>query len=104
VLKLDSRLKRGLDGFEHYLQLREVRMQALEHGEISIELESAIIDGYPAVKMHVTDSGDGFDYKLLLGAAGGEQHGRGIALTRSLTHRVEYAGRGNDVTAYYICS
>lgn len=104
VLQLDSRLKRGIDGFEHYLQLREVRMQALEHGEVSIEVESAIVEGSPAVKIHITDSGEGFDYRLLQSAAGGEQHGRGIALTRSLARKLEYAGRGNEVTAYYICS
>lgn len=104
VLRLDSRLKLGLDGFDHYLQLREQRMRELTSGEITIEIESAAIDGRPAVKVHITDSGDGFDYRALQSADSGEMHGRGIALTRCLTHMLEYAGAGNEVTAYYICA
>ena len=104
VLGLDSGLKRGLDGFEHYLQLRDVRMQALASGEISIEVESVLVEGRPGVRIHLTDSGEGFDYQALQAGGGGSQHGRGIVLTRSLTSRLEYLGKGNEVVAYYVCA
>lgn len=104
VLGLDSGIKHGLDGFEHYLQLRDERMRMLERGEISIEVESAMIEGRPAVRVHVTDSGDGFDYRAMQAAGGGAQHGRGIVLARSLVSRLEYFGQGNEVVAYYICA
>lgn len=104
VLGLDSRLKRGVDGFERYLELRDERMRALESGEISIEIDSAMVEGQPAVKIHITDSGDGFDYRALQAAGGGAQHGRGIVLTKSLTQRLEYVGNGNEVVAYYVCA
>lgn len=104
VLGLDSGIKHGLDGFESYLQLRDVRMRALDSGEISIEVESSMVEGCPAVKIHVTDSGDGFDYRSMQAAGGGAQHGRGIVLTRSLVSRLEYLGKGNEVVAYYICA
>ncbi|OGS90148.1 MAG: hypothetical protein A2061_05645 [Gallionellales bacterium GWA2_59_43] len=103
VLGLDSGIKRGPDGFERYLQLRDERMQALDCGEISIEIDSVLAEGHPAVKIHVTDSGEGFDYRALQAAGGGAQYGRGIVLTRSLTSRLEYLGKGNEVVAYYVC-
>lgn len=104
VLGLDSGIKNGLDGFERYLQLRDERMQALDRGEISIEIDSAVVEGRPAVRMHITDSGEGFDYRALQTADGGAQHGRGIVLTRSLTSRLDYLGKGNEVIAYYVCT
>jgi PAS domain S-box-containing protein len=104
VLGLDSGIKRGLDGFGRYLELRNERMQALESGEISIEIDSVMIEGRPAVKIHILDSGDGFDYRTMQAAGGGAQHGRGIVLTRSLVSSLEYFGKGNEVVAYYICA
>ena len=104
VLGLDSSIKHGLEGFERYLELRDERMRALDSGEISIEIDSAVIEGHPGVRIHVTDSGAGFDYQALQAAGGGAQHGRGILLTRSLTHRLEYLGKGNEVVAYYVCA
>ena len=104
VLGLDSGIKHGLDGFERYLQLRDERMQALDRGEISIEIDSAVVEGRPAVRIHIPDSGAGFDYRALQTADGGAQHGRGIVLTRSLTSRLDYLGKGNEVIAYYVCA
>ena len=104
VLGLDSGIKHGPDGFERYLELRDERMQALDRGEISIEIDSAMVEGRPAVKIRVVDSGEGFDYRALLAAGDGAQHGRGIVLTRSLTSRLEYLGKGNEVVAYYVCA
>jgi len=108
VLRLDSNLKLGADGFEKFLELRDTRMQALSSGKIEIEIERVLIESQQAVKIRVADSGDGFDYTSFQTTGTDQleqaQHGRGIALTRSLVYKLEYAGKGNEVTAYYICA
>jgi len=108
VLRLDSKIKLGADGFEKYLELRDARMQALISGKIDIEIERVLIESKQAVKIRVADSGTGFDYSLIQAAGINQveqaQHGRGIALTSSLTYKLEYSGNGNEVTAYYICA
>ncbi len=68
----------------------------------------AIENGY-GVKIRVVDSGSGFDYAALMENAASRikqdgQHGRGIKLVESMAYRLEFAGSGNDVTAYYICA
>lgn len=106
ILQLDSTLKFGGDGFDSYLQLREKKLHALESGRIDIEIGKAAVDNKNGVKIRVADSGNGFDHHMI-GLAPSEQielaqHGRGIALVRSIAHRLEYAGRGNEAIAYYI--
>ena len=32
------------------------------------------------------------------------QHGRGITLVESMAYKLEFAGNGSEVTAYYICT
>ncbi len=107
VLQLDSSVKQGHDGFDKFLQLREMRMQELSSGRIDIEIERALIEGNQAVKMHVTDSGRGFDYTALQASPEGQvkqvQHGRGITLMKSMAYKLEYSGSGNEVVVYYIC-
>jgi serine phosphatase RsbU (regulator of sigma subunit)/anti-sigma regulatory factor (Ser/Thr protein kinase) len=107
ILQLDSTLKRGPEGFDEYLCLRENRLRSLGRGSIDIEIEKATIDGHAGVRIHVVDSGRGFNYAALpedaLTQAEQALHGRGIALIRTLVSKLEFAGRGNDVTAYYIC-
>lgn len=109
VLQLDSGIKHGADGFDEFLQHREMRMQALSSGNIWIEIERALINGMQAIKIRVADSGKGFDYTATRSGSGSNQlaqaqHGRGIALVKSLAYKLEYAGNGNDVAAYYICA
>jgi CheY-like chemotaxis protein len=106
VLKLDSSLKSTPEGFEAFLQHRAERMAQLTDGRIDIGLERTEIDGHPAVKVHVRDSGPGFAYQPLLSSELGSSsmlHGRGIALVRNLSYKLEYLGNGNEVVAYYVC-
>ncbi|HZW25701.1 MAG TPA: SpoIIE family protein phosphatase [Gallionella sp.] len=108
LLKLDSGLKHGADGFEHYLHLREERLNSLASASIEIEIERVEIEGRYGVKIRVTDSGDGFNHAALFAGAGepsmSAQYGRGLALVRGVAYRIEFAGKGNEVVAYYICS
>lgn len=108
ILRLDSGLKHGVDGFDRFLQLREERLQALESGKIDLKIERVVIEGKYGVKIRVADSGDGFDHAAALAGAGDKvrhgQHGRGITLVESMAYKLEYAGNGNEVTAYYLCA
>lgn len=106
ILQLDSRLKQGADGFEKYLMLREERLAGLHAGNIDLEIEKVLIDGRFGVKIRIADSGDGFDYQKFQGDTQGEpaQHGRGIALAKSLAYRLDFAQNGREVTAYYVCA
>jgi len=108
VLQLDSSVKQGHDGFDKFLQLRETRTQELSSGRIEIEIERVFVEDKQAVKIRVVDSGSGFDYRMLQTPSENQvkhtQHGRGITLMKSMTYKLEYAGKGNEVTAYYICA
>jgi serine phosphatase RsbU (regulator of sigma subunit)/anti-sigma regulatory factor (Ser/Thr protein kinase) len=108
VLKLDSGLKHGAEGFEHYLHLREERLKALGSASIEIEIEKVMLEGKYGVRIRVQDSGDGFDHAALFAAPGdlpvSAQHGRGLALVRGVAYSLEFAGKGNEVVAYYVCA
>ena len=107
VLKLDSGLKHGAEGFEHYLHLREERLSALGAASIEIEIEKVMLEGRYGVKIRVQDSGDGFDHAALAGSDGlpaSAQHGRGLALVRGVAYRLEFSGKGNEAVAYYVCA
>lgn len=108
VLRLDSAIKQGPDGFDEYLSLRESKLKSLIVGAIDIEVENVMLEGQYGVKIRVVDSGNGFDYSKIrsdvLSQPGQAQHGRGIALARSLSYKLEFAQCGNEVIAYYICS
>lgn len=108
ILRLDSGLKHGADGFDKFLQLRDERLQALESGKIDLEIEKVVIEGSYGVRIRVADSGEGFDYAAALAGAEDKvkhgQHGRGITLVESMAYKLEYAGNGNEVTAYYVCA
>ncbi|MFZ2163251.1 MAG: SpoIIE family protein phosphatase [Sideroxyarcus sp.] len=108
VLKLDSTIKHGPDGFEKYLHLREDKLRTLSTGSIEIEIEKVIIEGHNGVRIHLIDSGNGFDYSAIQRLAqensAQRQYGRGLALAMSMAHKLVFSGRGNEVTAYYVCN
>jgi serine phosphatase RsbU (regulator of sigma subunit)/two-component sensor histidine kinase len=107
ILRMDSSIKHGPDGFEQYLHLREDTLRALTAGSIDIEIENVMIEGHYGIKIQIADSGNGFDYSTIqntsLENAVLGQHGRGLALVRSMTHKLEFSGKGNTVTVYYVC-
>jgi two-component sensor histidine kinase len=107
ILRMDSTIKQGPDGFEQYLHLREDKLRALTTGSIDIEIENVMIEGRYGIKIQVADSGNGFDYSAIqdtsLKNAVLGQHGRGLALVKSMTHKLVFSGNGNTVTVYYVC-
>jgi CheY-like chemotaxis protein/anti-sigma regulatory factor (Ser/Thr protein kinase) len=103
LLKLDSSIKQQPEGFERYLALREERLAALVHGVVSVGIEKAVDNGHRVMKITVSDSGEGFDFKSL------ELHldsnhapyGRGLALVKSLSSRLEFRRNGSEVVVHY---
>lgn len=108
LLQLDSSLKLQADGFEKYLELRAARLHALQNGQIEIEIVPFTIEGKQAIRIRVMDSGRGFDHTAFTRPATGLKeeipYGRGIGLVRSMTYKLEYSERGNEVVASYMCA
>lgn len=102
VLKLDSSLKASADGFEEYYKLRNERLEALV--DSFIELEFVYQQGDTnLIRLVVTDSGNGFDYKTVREAVNRdeERHGRGLNLLENLCSSLEFSNNGRTVTAVY---
>ncbi len=115
LLGLDSHIKLQPGGFDEYLSQREERLAFLDHGYINIEIEQVEINGNKMLRIHVKDSGDGFNYNekrehchCLEGRKFDPESVNGIHpchigshLVKSLCSKVEYLGNGNEVIAYY---
>lgn len=103
LLRMDSSWKNHCDGFEKYYEERNARLRDLASGYLRVRLEQWPVAGGRAIKICVEDSGAGFNMQGMVPALGsGERfYGRGIALARKLTTRLEYDGCGNKVEAEY---
>lgn len=104
LLNLESTMKSSFEGFENYMRERKLRLEALRAGWLEIALERTKIEGKPAIRIHIRDSGDGFDYKSVDRAGSTpslKPYGRGIMLVNSLCHTVQYVGDGNEVVCYF---
>lgn len=100
LLRLDTSIKHLSDGFERYLQLRQRSLQALEHGELQVDIQQASLEGIKRLSVTVTDSGPGFDFQNYKATSSEEQfHGRGLYLLRQLCADLQFGGVGNQVTA-----
>jgi len=104
LLKLDSAIKHGENGFENYLNLRAERLADLSHdATLELEFENQISEEYRVLKIRVKDSGDGFNHQF---AEHGKehadlQHGRGISLVQKIADQVVYNYAGNEVIVSY---
>jgi len=102
----------------HLSRFRSVAMEllenALEHGlaqvcgesdgELRIGLDYlGVLRGRHRLRLSVEDSGGGFEHQAWLSGerCGNGLRGRGIAIARSLSDRLDYRGRGNRVEASF---
>ncbi|MET0378455.1 MAG: fused response regulator/phosphatase [Spongiibacteraceae bacterium] len=102
ILELPSAIKEQPDGFEHYFQLRQERLDNLAAGEIHIVVKQLRIDGEGLLTIRLRDSGGGFTFgarSAIELEANSARSGRGIGLVRKLCRRIEYIGNGNEVYA-----
>jgi CRP-like cAMP-binding protein len=97
----------------------EEKTQCLQHGKMIDELiQERVLD--PEVKkrrvlfeysinafiahFHVTDEGQGFDWRSFTDVSLELPNGRGIIITRSLTSNLSYNDKGNSVTFEFVCN
>lgn len=103
VLGLDSRIKRGVDGFERYYEMRDKALAQLTSAQIEIQLFFDSLKYPNVLGLIVADSGNGFEYdsKEPSRLVGDDErsYGRGIILVQSLCTKVSYNPKGNEVTA-----
>lgn len=104
VLGLDSKLKRGADGFAKYYSFREERLEKLISARVEITLFFDPLRYPDLLGLTISDSGKGFAHdsnspSKLLGQDE-RSYGRGIALVESLCSSVSYNDAGNEVTVH----
>ena len=105
LLQLDSNLKHASNGMDDYFQLRSERLDAFRNGHITIDLSVDYEQGYPLLRMQLSDTGPGFlahpaeDLHETLIAS--KPSGKGIALVKTLCLSLDYNDQGNQVIALY---
>ncbi|AEG01392.1 ATP-binding SpoIIE family protein phosphatase [Methylomonas methanica] len=103
VLKLDSSVKATQEGFMRFYQLKEERLSSWLEGKVRLSLshKPTLEGGRLIVK--VTDSGDGFDWKMCRQRLENNEslHSRGVKLVETLCSSLTYHGKGNRVTAVF---
>lgn len=102
VLRLDSKLKRGAEGFATYYTMREDGLAKLLNARVELRLFFDPIQRPDVLGLTVIDSGKGFKRDASepskLANEDERSYGRGIALIESLCSSVTYNQVGNEVT------
>jgi len=104
VLKLDSALKHSLDGFTTYFTERELRLDNLTEGKVTLTVLFRHTPSGGEITITVEDSGDGFDFNAPDAPDAKESSlssGRGIFLLKELCRSVTYHPPGNRVEVVY---
>lgn len=105
ILRLNSALKNAPDGFDLYLEEREMRLNNLDESA-SLEIDFQHLPGPEnnTLRIRFKDSGDGFEYNNLLSRLENTQlkHGRGLALVKQLTQNMHFNDPGNEIIADYL--
>jgi len=101
LLGLKSEIKQNEDGFIEYYRIREQLISELEEGEIELSLSYDPVAAPSMLTIIVKDSGQGFNYQNMDTQSADSCFGRGVGLVKSLAHKVEYLGKGNEVLVHY---
>lgn len=100
ILKLDSSLKEGVDGFGHYFKIRSKRLRQLTNADfIELHLAWDTRNIEPHLEVSVRDSGSGYDFSAVTNTCDLAFSGRGLRLIRNLAHTVEIHSPGNFIKA-----
>lgn len=103
VLGLDSSLKSSADGFAQYYFARAKALENVK-GFVRFEIAGHLLEGQVELKICVTDSGAGFDFRANearaaeAGPSSQSYHGRGLRLLWGVCQQVEFTDPGNQVT------
>jgi CheY-like chemotaxis protein len=99
LLRLDSALKQGPDGFAHYYEERARRLQQLCNARLRLEVGCRRAREGHEVYVCVMHDGDGFDHRAVTAGRALAAHGRGLALVRSLSERLVFRDDGRTAEA-----
>ncbi|AZZ89994.1 response regulator [Hahella sp. KA22] len=98
VLGLSSSLKDGDEGFDRYYQERVARLEKLEDGYVSLQVQ--LSNTHPArMRVMVSDSGPGFSITVEELDCNDESFGRGLPLIKALCTDFELDGENATVKA-----
>jgi two-component system, HptB-dependent secretion and biofilm response regulator len=103
ILKLDSSIKEEENGFLKYYDLRQSRLEQLEKGNITIEIEHYIEGEKGVVLFKIENDGAGFDYDKVIAnlSKHNNKSGRGIPLLYDLCRKCEYSNGGRKLAVEY---
>ena len=103
VLRLDSSLMEGEDGVRVYFDERKRRLNALQEGYVSIDIQAYWQAAGGSLVIRVEDSGPGFPFNSHVDAVrdDADQRDEGIPLVRKLCQSVSFKEPGNKVEAVY---
>ena len=104
ILGLDSSIKSTPEGYVKFYQEKTERLETYDEGNIQIILSHELREtGGGILTIHVTDSGNGFDYKNLDYSLENNRtySGRGLALVKHLCKESRFIGKGNAFMAVY---
>ena len=103
VLKLDSALKRTVEGFSEYYSQREMKLKSLEDGCVKITARVVSDEVHGKLTITVSDSGKGFDTSVLnITSLDHEKpYSRGLSLVNQLCDEISFAQSGAELTAVF---
>ncbi len=102
VLGLSSVLKSSPDGFAKYYNERGDRLRGLEKGRVSFKLAHFADDHGGLLKIHVIDSGKGFEFQSKANNGVSQNlFGRGLTLIQQLAESIKIHEPGNNIEVNY---
>ncbi|MBM6551250.1 SpoIIE family protein phosphatase [Marinomonas ostreistagni] len=103
VLKLDSRLKKTVEGFAEYYVARDRQLSLLEQGWVHIDTQVVSNREGSRLIISVSDSGDGFDTAQanLNNFDHEKPFSRGLTLVNQLCESLTFSNQGSTLTVEY---
>ena len=104
ILAVNSKLKESPEGFEEYLNERNLRLHNLQYGFMTIGIECLCMQHQKFIQIRIQDSGKGFNHQNWShqSSNNGILHsGRGIFLVKSICQTLTFSEKGNEVIATY---
>ena len=101
ILALNSKLKESPEGFEAYLNERNLRLKNLQNASMTISIERFYKQGQDFIQIRILDSGNGFASEAQVRNFDNfsAPSGRGLLLVKSMCHELTFLGKGNEVLA-----
>ena len=103
ILKLDSNLKRTVEGFADYYASRELTLKSLTEGWLRIAIKVSAVNQHGSLYITMTDSGEGYDISAIdLDDFDHEKpFSRGLSLIHQMCHKVELSKNGSQISVHY---